>query len=188
MEIIFITGNAKKLATATRILNKYNIKINNIKIETPEIQADDSEEVAKYSAKWAAEKLQKPVVVSDVGWQIPALNGFPGVYMKYAATILGNTGFLKLMEGKKDRTIIFKEVLAYCEPSKEPIIVSGTVKGEIQHSAEKEEFSNWSVDSIIKLEGCKNILSKMVQEERDKVFAKVNTWDTLAKKLKANNL
>src|SRR3989338_1189735 len=170
MEIIFITGNAKKLATATRILNKYNIKINNIKIETPEIQADDSEEVAKYSAKWAAEKLQKLVVVSDVGWQIPALNGFPGVYMKYAATILGNTGFLKLMEGKKDCTIIFKEALAYCKPGEEPITVSGTIKGEITNSAEKEEFSNWSVDSIIKLDGCKNILSKMTPEERDKVF------------------
>ena len=188
MEITFITGNQKKLATATRILNKYNIKINNIKIETPEIQADDSEEVAKFSAKWAAEKLQKAVVVSDVCWQIPALNGFPGVYMKYAATIIGNTGFLKLMEGKKDRTIIFKEVLAYCEPGKEPITLSGTIKGEIQDSAEKEEFCNWSVDSIIKLEGCKNILSKIVQEERDKVFAKVNTWDKLARRLlKLNN-
>ncbi len=181
MEITFITSNPKKLATATRILGKYDIKINNIKLETPEIQADDSEEVAKYSAKWAAEKLQKPVVVSDVGWQIPVLNGFPGVYMKYAATILGNTGFLKLMEGKKARTIIFKEVLAYCAPGKEPITVSGTIKGKIVNSVEKEEFSNWSVDSIIKLEGCKNILSKMTQEERDKVFAKVNTWDKLAK-------
>ncbi len=181
MELNFITRNQKKLATATRILKKYNIKVKNIKLETPEIQADDSEEVAKYSAKWAAEKLQKPVVVSDVGWQIPALNGFPGVYMKYAATILGNTGFLKLMEDKKDRTIIFKEVLAYCEPGKEPLTVSGTIKGEITKSAEKEEFSNWSVDSIIKLGGCKNILSKMIQEERDKVFAKVNTWDKLAK-------
>ncbi len=185
MEITFITGNPKKLATATRILDKYGIKINNIKIETPEIQADDSEEVARYSAKWAAEKLQKPVVVSDVGWQIPALNGFPGVYMKYAATILGNTGFLKLMEGKKDRIIIFKEVLAYCEPGGELLTVSGTIKGEIMKSAEKEEFSNWSVDSIIKLEGCKNILSKMAQEERDRVFAKINTWDALARKLKA---
>ncbi len=183
MEITFVTGNPKKLATAARILQKYNIKINNIKMETPEIQADDSEDVAKYSAKWAAEKLGKAVVVSDVGWQIPALNGFPGVYMKYAATILGNTGFLKLMEGRKDRTIIFKEVLAYCETGEEPFTVSGTVKGKITNSAEKEEFSNWSVDSIIKLNGCKNILSKITQEERDKVFAKVKTWDELAKKL-----
>ena len=53
-KITYVTGNWAKLASAKQALEPLGYEIDNIKMETPEIQADDVSEVAKYSAKWAA--------------------------------------------------------------------------------------------------------------------------------------
>jgi len=66
MKLTFITGNKYKLQSAMKALAPYGIEVEQVKLETPEIQSESSREIAEYSAKYAAEKLQKPVVVSDV--------------------------------------------------------------------------------------------------------------------------
>ena len=48
--ITYVTGNWAKIESAKQILEPLGYTIDNIKIETPEIQADDVTEVAKYSA------------------------------------------------------------------------------------------------------------------------------------------
>ena len=69
-KIIYITGNWAKIRSARQILEPLGYEIDNIKIETPEIQADDVTEVAKYSAKWACEKLGKAVLKNDSGLNV----------------------------------------------------------------------------------------------------------------------
>ena len=58
MKITLLTGNWAKIAQAKEFLEPHGIKVNNIKMDTVEIQADTVEEVAKYSAKWASEKIK----------------------------------------------------------------------------------------------------------------------------------
>ena len=74
-KIIFVTGNQEKLNIARAALPK--IQIVNQKIECPEIQSDDTEKIAKFSAKYASDKLRSNIVKVDSGLFIEALGGFP---------------------------------------------------------------------------------------------------------------
>ena len=104
-QITMVTGNIGKWKIANDIFKKYNVDLKQAKIETPEIQAYDVEEVSKYSAIYAAKYLNTNVIKSDVGYYIEALNGFPGVFLKYINSMLTSEDVLKLMEGKDNRTI-----------------------------------------------------------------------------------
>ena len=53
-EITYVTGNWAKIDSAKQILEPLGYQVNNIKMDTIEIQADTTEEVAKYSAKCAS--------------------------------------------------------------------------------------------------------------------------------------
>ena len=129
--ITYVTGNWAKIASAKKFLEPLGYEIDNVKIETPEIQADDVTEVSKYSAQWAAKELNRPVIKNDTGFFIKHYNGFPGAYMKYIDETLDIDGVLKLMEGVEDREAYFKESIAYCEPGEEPIVFEGITKGTI---------------------------------------------------------
>lgn len=105
-----MTGNKYKFEIAQKVLENSNVELIQQKIETPEIQSSDVEEIASYSAKFAAEKLGKPVALTDAGWYINALNGFPGLFIKYINQWLTSDEILKLMEGKSDRSVLLKVV------------------------------------------------------------------------------
>ncbi len=77
------------------------------------------EEVSAYLALYAAKRLNNSVIKSDVGYFIPALNGFPGPFVKYINGMLSSEEILKLMENKVDRTIILKECLTFVTPTGE---------------------------------------------------------------------
>ena len=83
MKITYVTGNKAKIESARHALEPLGFEVDNVKMETPEIQADDVVEVSMYSAKWAAEKLNKPVLKNDSGLFVNGLNGFPGVYTSF---------------------------------------------------------------------------------------------------------
>ena len=62
-KITYVTGNWAKIDSARQILEPLGFTIDNIKMETVEIQADDVEDVAKYSATRACQKLNSPVLM-----------------------------------------------------------------------------------------------------------------------------
>ncbi len=95
-KITYVTGNWSKVLSAKQILEPLGIEVDNVKMETTEIQADTVEEVAKYSAKEASEKLKCAVLKNDTGLFVEALNGFPGPYTHYVDERLGEDGLLKL--------------------------------------------------------------------------------------------
>ena len=145
-KITYVTGNWAKIASAKQILEPLGIEIDNIKMDTIEIQADDVESIAKYSAKWASEQLKSDVLKNDSGLFVEALNGFPGPYTHYADDTLGENGLLKLLAGETNRRAYFKEVLAYCEYGKEPITFIGITPGTI--ALEKSGEYGWSWDFV----------------------------------------
>ena len=51
-----------KTSSSKKILEPLGHEVDNIKMDTPEIQADRVEDVAAYSAKWASEQLKCSVV------------------------------------------------------------------------------------------------------------------------------
>jgi XTP/dITP diphosphohydrolase len=129
--VYFVTGNPGKVREAKAMFEKLGIDLQQLAYEYPELQSDDLEEIAKYGAKNAAMYLKKPIIVEDAGMFISALKGFPGPYSSFIFKCIGNEGILKLMKGVKNRNAQFTSVVGYCEPGKEAITFSGSVKGKI---------------------------------------------------------
>ena len=99
MKIYLVTTNQKKLLTASSALSKYGVELEMLKVdyEVPELQSFSVEEIAKFSAQYVAEKENKPVLVTDVGYFIESLNGFPGPFIKQMNHYLSSEDLLRLM-------------------------------------------------------------------------------------------
>lgn len=131
MKINYVTGNELKVKLACKVFNSLGIEVVQKNIETPEIQSMDCKEVAEYSAVYAANLLNVPVLKNDSGFCIEELNNFPGALAKYAESSLGAEGIIKLLEGKENRNCYWVEVLSYCEPGKDPVSFTSYTYGTI---------------------------------------------------------
>ena len=145
-KITYVTGNWAKILSARQILEPLGFEIDQVKLDVPEIQNDDIAEVAKFSARWASEKLKCDVLKNDSGLFIDGLNGFPGPYTHYVDDKLGEDGILKLLDGVENRKAHFEEVLAYVEYGKEPVVFKSITNGTI--AKEKSGEYGWSWDFI----------------------------------------
>ena len=163
-EITYVTGNWAKIAAAKQFLEPLGFNINNIKMETIEIQADTMEEVAKFSAKYASDKLKTNVLKNDSGLIITALNNFPGPYTHYVEDTLGEDKILKLMEDEKNRQAFFIEALAYCEYGKDPVVFISKTEGEI--AMDKSGEYGWSWDFIFIPKGQTKTMANFKDEDR----------------------
>jgi len=111
----YITSNKEKIETARRNLNEYGIIFQELKLELVEIQSENILGIAINKAKQAFNKIKEPLFVTDHGWSIPALNGFPGPYMRYMNKWLSSQDFLNMIKEHDDKTIIKQEVLCYID-------------------------------------------------------------------------
>lgn len=183
MKIFYVTGNWAKIMSARQILEPLGFEVDNIKMDVPEIQDDLTENIAKYSAKWASDELKCDVLKNDSGLCIDALNGFPGPYTHYVDDTLGEDGILKLLEGKENRKAHFVEALAYCKYGEEPIIFTAITKGTI--AKEKSGTYGWSWDFIFIPDGDTKTLGCYPDEERYKYWSN-EAYIKLADYLKNN--
>lgn len=145
-DLIYVTGNQYKLFTAKKFLEPCGINVIGKKIGCIEIQADTIEEVAVYSAEYAANILKCAVLKNDMGLVIPALNNFPAAYTHYVEDTLGEMGILKLMNGVKEREAYFLECLAYAEPGKKTKVFYSKTSGTLAQNT--SGVYGWSWDRI----------------------------------------
>ena len=169
-KIILVTGNMKKLISARQFLEPHGITVDNIKMDTTEIQSDSIEEIAAFSAKEASDKLKCDVLKNDTGFFIEALNGFPGAYTHQVMQAIGTDGILKLMRGQKNRKAYYREAFAYCEYGKEPVVFTSITKGTL--ATRKSGKYGLRIDPIFIPEG---YTKTMAHYNDDKRF---NTWNT----------
>lgn len=163
-KITYVTGNWAKIQSAKQKLEPLGIEVNNVKMDTTEIQANTVEEVAMYSAKEASDKLKCSVLKNDTGLYVEALGGFPGPYTHYVDEKLGEDGILKLLENKENRNACFMEAFAYCEYGKDPIVFKSVTRGKI--ATEKSGKYGWSWDFIFIPDGKDKTLGNYPDEER----------------------
>ena len=183
--IFFITGNAHKFQIAQDALAGAGIELIQKELDTPEIQSTSIEEIASFSAKWACDLLKEPVIVSDAGYYIEALNGFPGPFIKYINEWLSADDFLKLMTGKENRKVLVKDCLAYCEPGKKPVLFCGSAKGTIANK--KGGQGRTSINEIFIPEGYDKVESDIPWDEMKEFWANnIKTYQLLAEYLREN--
>ncbi len=120
-EIIFSTGNLAKLQDAIQACEAYGINVIHKQLEIDEIQSHDPLKIALHKAKTAYDLFNKPIVVNDSFWKIPALNGFPGGYMKDITEWFTVKDFINLMRDKTDRRVCITECIVYKDETIEKI-------------------------------------------------------------------
>ena len=111
--ITLVTSNDRKVKEAIAGCSPFGIKIKQISLDLDEIQSAEANKISAVKVRVAFEQVNKPVVVTDTFWNIPALTGFPGGYMKEVAQWFSPNDFLNLMKGKTDKRIAFTESVAF---------------------------------------------------------------------------
>lgn len=179
-KVYFITKNPMKVLVAQNALSSDNIQLEQMKLDTPEIQSLDVKEVAAYSAKWAANKLNKPVVVEDNSLWIDSLKGFPGSFVAYVDKTIGEKGIIKLMKNEKNRSAKYIMAAAYCEPNGEPIIEVDELVGSI--ALELEGDHGWFSDLFFIPKGHDKTMGCLPDDER-KLLWPHDFWRRLSKRI-----
>lgn len=179
MELILATGNKNKLKEFQKILKNINIK--NIKIDLEEIQSLNLEEITKYKAKQAYNKIKKPIIVEDTGFYLEELNGLPGPFIKFFNEQLGNQAMIKLLGNSKNRNAYSKTCIAYYD-GKKFIIGTGKVEGKI--SKELSQGEGFGFDYCFIPNGYNQTFSELGLEIKNQISHRKKAIQDLKKKLK----
>lgn len=130
MQLICATGNADKFGIGQKVLKQYDIDLVRHSLDIDEIQGEEPRWVVKDKAQKAFEQLGQPVAVTDDWWDIPALGGFPGPYMKSINQWFAPEDLIALMAGKTDRRAILHYYVGYYD-GKDFQLFSGDFVGRI---------------------------------------------------------
>lgn len=178
--LLFVTGNENKFTEAQRILKRIGIDIEQFPNRPPEIQADSLDTIARHCCEKIVKEVNRPVFVEDAGMFIFQLKGFPGPYSSYVLRTISNPGILKLMEGVKDRTAVFRSTIAYASPNQECVIFRGETFGEISR---RIRGTHWGFDPIfIPQEGDGSTYAEMPVDMKNRIshraksLAKFASW------------
>lgn len=127
MSILFATRNARKLGEARLGCQLFGLSIEQADVVFHEIQSKDPVEIAVHKSRQAFDQLREPVVVADTFWTIPALNGFPGAYMKEVTRWFGPQDFINLLQPYQDKRVCFTETVVYRDDDRHRIFPRGVL-------------------------------------------------------------
>ena len=187
-EIIFVTHNKGKIATAKKQLQEIDFKVFEYDLEEP--RSDDIKYISKYKVMEAYKLVNKPCISLDSGFWIDELNGFPRAFVNFALDTIGIEGMLKLMEGKENRACRFTECLSYYDGEELQQFMGsheGTLAEKILGKDSSEKWSDlWY---IYKPSGYDKTLAEMTENERNnrKKYKSVSSMEVFAKWYKENN-
>lgn len=170
-EIIFVTGNRGKRASAQSFFDKYNIKLECYEYPIVEPEINDLEYIAETKVRQAYEKVGKPCISVDAGIFInnyPGDPGFPGAFPnREMLDTMGIDGLLKNMEKVEDRTCYTKECLAYYDGKDLRFfwgVNEGTLAREKKGSDDQKIWSEFWTVFVPK--NCSKTLAQMSEGER----------------------
>lgn len=179
MDLIYATTNKHKLAGAKQALTETNINLiapDKTLPDVPEIQSDDQAAVSVDKALKYYELLKRPLVVMDSGLFIDELNGFPGVYTKYALDTIGIDRIIQLL-GAAARAYT-QRTIAYFDGS-EPRTFTLKIHGTLLKNPRGSNGRNY--DKYFLPDGKNKTLAEMASEEKAELTAEV--WRELAARL-----
>jgi XTP/dITP diphosphohydrolase len=152
MNILFATRNARKLGEATLGCRMFGVSIEQAHAVFQEIQSKDPVEIALHKSLQAFDQLREPVVVADTFWTIPALNGFPGAYMKEVTRWFDPKDFINLLLPYRDKRLSFTETVVYRDDDRHRIfserywgVLSPTPRGQGIAIEQVAEFNGQTI-------------------------------------------
>jgi len=182
--LLYITANKNKIAIANRLLQPYGLTVQGLKVDgITEPQSEDIQEISIAKAKQAYEIIKKPLIVSDSGWIIPALNGFPGPYMAFVNSWFTAQDFLNLMKDKKNKEIILRECVTYIDDKHTISFITDT-KGFF---VEEQSGKATPLDQVVSFREDRKTLAKC-ENEGIRTIPQNELWSEVGDWLKTNRL
>ena len=133
--LYFVTGNKSKFNEVFKIFQNQKVKVTlqQLNLETVEIQADNIEDVALFKLNSVKDKINRSFFIEDAGFFVDRpLKGFPGVFSSYVFKTIGNEGILRLIDDFKGSRAHFSAVIAlYFKPLDKILIFEGGVRGKV---------------------------------------------------------
>jgi XTP/dITP diphosphohydrolase len=183
-EVTFITKNKRKLYRAKEAFKKEGIKIKHLDIETTEVQGTNNEQVVTQCLKELGSRLKRFLVLEDVGFYIPSINGFPGPYIKYINKWFNPKHYLLLMDNQKNRSCYKESCLGLYLPSQDKVVVfSAKEFGEISYIARGS--SPYPLDNVFIPEGYHKTRGELTEKEILQI-TNFKNWEDLIKYIKEN--
>lgn len=169
--IYFATSNQEKIQIALTVCTEANIIVKPVSIDIDEIQGEDPEIIVRDKARRAYEQLGMPVVVSDDTWDIRALRGFPGAYMKSINYWFEPKDFLRLMKGIKDRHITLHQYLAYTDGNVTEVF-KNDIEGQIINEARGKSEKSPNMTVIVLESDNSKTIAEVFEQGTDAVNAR----------------
>jgi non-canonical purine NTP pyrophosphatase (RdgB/HAM1 family) len=161
-EITFITSHPKK---AEEISWHLGHAVSHYKLDLPEIQSLDPQEVTRTKAEEAYRQLQRPVLVEDYSIRFEALGKLPGPLIKWFLAELKPEGLCKLLDNYPTRIAYAQTCFGYCDETGVRIF-DGTMKGII--TSEVRGNNGYGTDGIFIPDGLNKTWGEMNKEEQVK--------------------
>lgn len=182
--VTFISGNPRKIENLHLFLKPYDATFESASLpDLLEIQSHDMFEVAKHKGVGAYDRLQKPVIINDGGWSIPALKGFPGPYMKDVNQWLSPEDIWNMMKDKEDKSIFLTDIYVGVDREGEVSVFSA----EFPASFVPPAVDSKSLDDIVIFNGATTVISKLANEERSVIWGKKKIWSEIGEWVKGNS-
>ena len=126
-----------------------------------------------------------PVIIEDTSLCFNALNGLPGVYIKWFLKKLGPEGLFKLLGAYDDKSAVAQTIFGYCEGPGEPVkLFPGKVDGEIVSPRGSREFG---FDPCFLPKDSSLTYGEMTKEDKDKISHRVKALAGLVEYLGSQN-
>ncbi|MDF3068981.1 MAG: non-canonical purine pyrophosphatase, rdgB/HAM1 family [Polyangiaceae bacterium] len=174
---IFVTSNANKWLEAQRILG---YAIERVELDLDELQAETVGAIALAKARLAYERLRRPVIVEDAGFELMALGGFPGPYIKFWERLGGLESLCRAADGLGDRRVRAVCALGICSDAGSQV-VEGSVDGLLALHPRGHAGFGWDAVFVPKGEG--RTFGEMAPEEKDARSHRRRAWELLRDRL-----
>ena len=141
--IYFITSNDGKVDWANNISKQYGVKLIKKPYDFIEERDINPLDVALVKLKQIKD-VDKPFILTDFGFDIEALNHFPGGVINPILNTIGVEGILKLMDDKNNRSAKFISIIIYKAPNEKEKIFIGEYPGKISKEIFDGNLHGWS--------------------------------------------
>lgn len=179
-----ITTNDHKFHTAETVFHEFGLAMEQVSShDIEEIQGEDAETIIQRKAADAFALVQKPLVVTDDSWEVAALKGFPGPYMKSVSGWFTVEDWLRLMKGVEDRRILLRQMVAY-QDELECVTFSVEIEGILLDEARGEGFVKSPAMAITSFDGGKTTVGENARDGKSSTAHMDTAWHALARWIK----
>jgi XTP/dITP diphosphohydrolase len=182
--LLFLTGNRFKFEVVQRALLGAPLLLEQKRLAVPEIQSNSVQEIAEFSAEWARSQIDQPFFVTDSGFYIDALNGFPGPFIKFINQWFSTEDLLRLMHDKVYRRMTIHDCLVYVEPGQAAMSFHGSFQGNL--AKEPGPSTGTPIERLFVPDGYQTPISEFSHDEQVEYWSKAAVLKALRRHLEEN--